>query len=551
MAKKGKNPVVNPPKIKNGLKLGELDAEADKSLLSKCFVDTGIVEQLEEVSNPASIILGRTGSGKSALLIHLNEQCENSVLLDPSDISIRFLEHSNILEFLNELGIKLDLFYRVLWRHILAVELLKLRYDLKDETQSRNFLQRIYDSISADKARQKAFSYFADWGDRFWLETDEQLKELTDKFESEIRSSIGASVPNIDVSAEGARSLSSEERTEVTNRASQVVSGIQIKRLNEVLDLLEEYAFNDKQKRYYILIDGLDEDWAETDTRYRFIRALIEELKSFRKLTQIKIIPAIRRDLLETVFDKTRDSGFQEEKYESYIIKASWTKEQLKQMLSLRVNEVYRMQYTRQDVKLEDIFARKKSGGQNPEDYIIERTLLRPRDVLQYANECFVAASNETKVSFRALHTAEVNYSIKRMKSLREEWYDFYPCLEECLEVIRGLNAGFTRSDISGDRIMALLISLSECDHDDPSAIVAKRHLGDAEPRASEADVVSSVLQSLYHIGAIGIKLSTLDTHVWSHVDQPSISKGDAKRTASMKVHKMLHRALEIIDRPR
>ncbi len=541
---------ANPLKIKQGMKLGELDAEADRSLLKECFVDTGLITQLEDVESPTSIILGRTGSGKSALLIQLNERCENSVILDPSDISIRFLEHSNILQFLNELGIKLDLFYRILWRHVLAVELLKLRYDLKDEAQSRSLIQRIYDSVNKDKAREKAFSYFSEWGDRFWLETDEQLKELTEKFERDIRSSIGVSVPNVDVSIEGARSLSSEERIEVTSRASQVVSSIQIKRLNEVLELLEDYAFNDRQKRYYILIDGLDEDWAETDTRYRFIRALIEELKSFRKLSQVKILPAIRRDLLDTVFDKTRDSGFQEEKYESYILRVIWTKEELKKMLALRVNEVYKRQYTREEVKLSDIFSRRKGGGQNPEDYIIERGLLRPRDVLQYANECFIAAANETRVSVKALHTAEVNYSTKRVKSLREEWYDFYPCLEESLEVLRGLNPTFTRSDISGERLESVIFSLHECNHEDPSAIMAKRYLGDAEPKATEADVVTSILQTLYHIGAIGIKLSALDSHIWSHLDQPRISRGDAKRTTNIRIHKMLHRALEINEKP-
>ena len=112
--------------IKKGLKLGELDAEADSDLLDSCFVDNGQLAELLDIESPSSVILGRTGAGKSALLYKISKEVEHSSFLDPNDISIRFLEHSNIVQFFNELGVKLDLFYRILWRHILTVDLLKL-----------------------------------------------------------------------------------------------------------------------------------------------------------------------------------------------------------------------------------------------------------------------------------------------------------------------------------------------------------------------------------------------------------------------------------------
>lgn len=54
---------------------------------------------------------------------------------------------------------------------------------------------------------------------------------------------------------------------------------MQIQKLNEVLDMLAEHSFSDLQKKHYIVIDQLDENWAENNTRYKFIRALIEEIK--------------------------------------------------------------------------------------------------------------------------------------------------------------------------------------------------------------------------------------------------------------------------------
>lgn len=113
--------------IKRGLKIGELDAEADQSLLDHCYIDNGQLSNILDIESPASIVVGRTGSGKSAMLYRVSQDVEHSVFLDPNDISVRFLEHSNIIQFFNELGVNLDLFYKQLWRHMLTVELLKLK----------------------------------------------------------------------------------------------------------------------------------------------------------------------------------------------------------------------------------------------------------------------------------------------------------------------------------------------------------------------------------------------------------------------------------------
>ena len=60
----------------------------------------------------------------------------------------------------------MDLFYKLLWRHLLVVEILKLRYDIKNEQDGRNFLDGIFTWFHRDKARKKSFEYFNEWGDR-------------------------------------------------------------------------------------------------------------------------------------------------------------------------------------------------------------------------------------------------------------------------------------------------------------------------------------------------------------------------------------------------
>lgn len=536
-------------KITRNLKVGALDAETDTDLLNKCFVDTGDLDDLIDVNNPASIVLGRTGSGKSALLYKLQSATPKNIKLDPNDISIRFLESSDIIAFFNSLDIKLDLFYRLLWRHILTVELLKLRYSIKNEHDSQWFLTSIFNSFSKDKAKRKAIEYFNEWGDKFWLETDEHLKEITQKLEKDTKNIIGSNFKGLSLSREGVKKLTEEQKSEIKSRASQIVDGLQVRKLNEVLDLLSEHSFGDEQKNFYIIIDQLDEDWANTDTRCRFIRALIEEIKTFRKVSTVKIIAALRKDLLDLVFDKTRDSGFQEEKYESYLMQIRWSPEDLKKLIELRINEVFRSQYTKSEIRFEDVFpSSKKGGGQTAIDYLIERTLRRPRDILQFVNECFSVATNNPRISWRALYAGEAQYSEKRLKSLQEEWGEVYPSFLDVVEIIRGINSTFSRSSINQKKLDECITQLFDEQSKDPCVLVVKKYL--ESKSVKESDILTTILMSLYKIGVIGVKLSTLDTFIWSYIDQSHVSKGEIKRAEKLKVHKMLHRALDVISKP-
>lgn len=538
----------NEIRIKKGLKIGELDAESDQKYLDDVFIDNGTISTLIDVEEHASIIVGRTGAGKSALIYKISKSVANPIQIDPTNISIRFLENSNIIQFLNELGIKLDLFYRLLWKHILVLDLIKNRYNIKNQSESTNFLMRISNWKSKNSAkREMALSYFREWGEKFWQDTEEHIKEITDKFASDIKSKLQAKSLPVELSLEGAKSLSLETKSEIKSLANSAVNQIQIQKLNEIIDTLEEEAFNDNQKAYHILIDRLDENWAETETRCRFIRALIEEIKSFRKLKQVKIIAAIRQDLLEIVLDKTRDAGFQQEKYEAYFLYIKWNKEDLKKLLERRVSKVYEHQYTKHNVTFEDIFPKPKQG-QAAIDFLIERTLLRPRDIIQFANECFLQSESMPYITWRKMTAAEHIYSTKRLKSLLEEWAEYYPSLKYSIELLIEMPSTFTRSQIDSQKLIDLSAELYNLDDDScDSCVRVAKNLYD-KPTNSQSDFVSQLIMCFYAIGLIGIKTSATSTFLWSYLDQSNISKSEAKRANQMKVHKMYRLALNIRD---
>ena len=530
--------------IWRNLSVGSPDAGTD-DLLESCFVDGGCLKIIRDTDNHASIVLGRTGHGKSAILLRLQTLEPNTIELRPIELAFRFVENSTVMRFFESAGVNLNLFYRLLWRHVLVTEVVKRKFKLQD----RNGLVRWFDSLvnrmDRDSARSRALSYLRDWGESFWEDTEVRLTEVTNKMEKELTAALDGSVLLAKLKAGGTQKLSEEERSEVVSRGSSVVSNIQIAELNRVMSLLSQEVFDDPQDGYYIAIDSLDESWVSSSTKYRLIRALIEEVRTFRsELRNVKLVLALRQDLLEKVYEDTRDGGFQEEKYEIYYARISWSKEDLLEMLRLRVNEVFKNKYTNSSIDISDIFP-KSRGDQTPYDYMIERTMLRPRDLIAFANECFIAAANRPRVSWQAIFDAEQNYSRKRKNALIDEWISTFPSVRAILDILRALPETFSRSSITEDSVESLVIQLSSIEDGDEIVDMCKRML---EPKSSvtNAQVLSSALQVLYHMGVIGVKFSSESPYLWSIHDQPHISSGEAKRIISIKVHKMLWKALEI-----
>ena len=94
-----------------------------------------------------------------------------------------------------------------------------------------------------------------------------------------------------------AQRLNDEEKKEVVNRGARAVTQIQVSALSKVLDLLEEEVFTDPQDTYFIVTDDLDTPWATERVKYKLIRALIETVRAFKRVQQVKVIVAMRQDL--------------------------------------------------------------------------------------------------------------------------------------------------------------------------------------------------------------------------------------------------------------
>jgi hypothetical protein len=165
--------------------------------------------------------------------------------------------------------------------------------------------------IYKNRAEEEARSYIIEWGDNetFWKETDYRVKEFVKKIESDVGAAIGMGIdPKIPgltatLSTKTAQNLTEEQKGEIVQRGQPVVDSVQLQKLNAVIETLDKELINDKKKKYYIVIDRLDERWIQNELRYKLIRALIEAIRDINsRLSNVKIIISLREAFSITFF---------------------------------------------------------------------------------------------------------------------------------------------------------------------------------------------------------------------------------------------------------
>ena len=97
---------------------------------------------------------------------------------------------------------------------------------------------------------------------------------------------MGAEVHKFKTRGQYEKQLGVEKKSELVARSKKIINSEQLAELTRVIEVLAEQAQDDRMNTYYILIDKLDEKWVDDGIRFRLIRALIESLKVFRRITK-------------------------------------------------------------------------------------------------------------------------------------------------------------------------------------------------------------------------------------------------------------------------
>lgn len=513
--------------------IGALDASKD-SFLEECFVDKGDLQALADFSNHKSIIIGRTGSGKSALIERLQTNYPNRVIfVDPHSLSLSFIANNNSLREYEELGISLKPFYRVLWKHVFVTEIIRCHFGIKNQRDRDSLFTRLDELFNRNKAKQEAIQYFREWGDKFWETTETRVKEIiqkvTHELEQSVDGSINAAIPatvegGVEAKRRNVDLITEEQKKEVITRGQRVISSIQLDKLQKVIDLLDQDLLTDRQRFYFICIDRLDEDWIEDELRYRLIFELLSVISEFNTKLQykVKIVIALREDLLQSLYNfvqETQRSGFQQEKFEDLYFRLSWSASELKQLLRKRIEQLHHRNFTNENVTLDEVFPSElkiedKSFGKNKRldsvNYLLSRTMLIPRDVIRFANRCIEEARNSSEggMTKAIILSAERAYSDARLKALADEWRANFPNLEPLCQLFYGFPPAFRIDEIDYDAIQSnfdAAFSKMKTKTCPIYLIFAKAYQADGPELKA---IMGELLHILYIVGVIGLEKS-------------------------------------------
>lgn len=515
------------------------------------FYESGDYSAIASKRDPRCFLIGRTGGGKSAALQHLEETHRDHVIrINPDDLSLLYITDLQAIRYLDSLNVNLDPLFIALWKHVLLVEIIKHRYKIDTPAAKQSFLTMLRDAIKRDASKQAAVDYLDDFEGKFWCETDERVKEITRRFEEQVKAEAGgrlsAGIAEISGVGGSTSASSSEERVELAERFQRIVNETQLPRLNKMMSVLNENILDSPQNFTYVVIDDLDRDWVDERVVNDLISCLFRTVIDLQRVQHLKVIVALRTNIFEQLNMGSRRGG-QEEKFRSLSLDMRWTRADLKEMLNERAR-VAANEWELDGVNsLADLLPATNKVRGNAFDFVLRRTLMRPRDAIAFLNEALRAASGKQSVTWNELKKAGLPYSEKRLLALRDEWAQSYPGIDKVFEIFQRAPVRLARTQFT-DLLESVALLLS-----DPS-FRGQRWLmnlsqalwnGTADP--IWAETYQPLTGFLFHIGFIGCSASKAGPAIFAEENLDYAKRADHLREdAQFYVHPAFHLALDV-----
>lgn len=371
--------------ILNRVDLGHIAAEQDD--LHRFFVETDEYQAI--VNNTGNfLVIGRKGSGKTAIYFALKEQLpqkdKNAIVEALTLHNYPWGKHKEI----RESGLPDDLAYINSWKYViwivLAKRLLSYSEPKRPKLIDKPFWQRLFNANRRFLHRFLTINYGS------------VAPDFTEILADKARNIRSIKLDRVEVSADPA-TFSSRPLSESINIINQEVEA----RLWSVLS---------DEKKYYLLFDQLDLGWDNSqETKQLFIGLILAARDIVRKAEKhgkrVHVVVFLRSDLYEPLRFEDKN------KISQNVINLRWDKARLKALVNKRLQ-------ASAGATWEDVFAEKNDSPEKLLDYIVERTLLRPRDMIRYCKMALETAQShgKAKIDFESVSEAETRYSSDHMR---------------------------------------------------------------------------------------------------------------------------------------
>jgi hypothetical protein len=321
--------------------------------------------------------------------------------------------------------------------------------------------------------------------------------------------------------------------------------------LGGIIELLSE-ILDDPQKPFFIVIDRLDEQWADEAVRYNLLKGLIDAVKEFGKVHYAKIIICLRIDLIEQLFRHVRsEAGFQEDKYRSLYLPLRWNREHLIALLDRRIAALIRDRYTgytptHKDILPPSVRVGQRKDKQNTIDFILARTWNRPRDIIEFLNLSIGRCEGKPRLTQEVILDVEADYSRNRLRAIYQEWYkDYFELPEAVKAFVEKRPSRYLLNEITQTTIndWSLAVACTQPQTKGRLWDLAAKFIGCELP---EADFRRNLASILYRTGIVGLKMTSTSPVRWADNESYTIALAELDDQVQVYVHPGLWRVLGI-----
>lgn len=374
--------------------LGKDEAEQDQRL-KEYFLKTPYYENA--LAGKKTIIIGRKGSGKSAIFILMQDELEKSgslvIPITPDQYSwsaLKDYKEKGILpEQAHTNAWKLTLLASVVWK-LNEIDHINKKSKLKD------YYKYMQDAYSPSQ-------------DNWFLHIVDKIKKIMSGIKTQWVSF------NFDATSTIATPL-------------KIIDELK-------LLLIREWPNNYKVR---ILLDRLDDSWDASKESQYLIIGLLKAANEINATFADKIIVSIflRSDIYDNLFFDDQDKLRQ---YEETIY---WNKDDLKAVVCERVRVSLKLENFEIEEIWRNLFSKKPYRSKaSPEKYILDRTFKRPRDVISFVRFSIEMALRNGHAVIEPTDTRlaeEEKYSQSKYKDLIIEYQKQYQHIKDLLDSFSG-----------------------------------------------------------------------------------------------------------------
>jgi len=352
------------------------------------------------INNEKCYVIGRKGSGKSAICEYLVKRKEPNVF--SQKLNFKNFPFNDLYHLDNQKYTQPNQ-YITLWKYLIYSNICRLMVTNESiDVAVRNELEKLYPKNN--------------------------IKSLARTISSWTSAEFGATV----LGTGGALKVARENKSNTIPWIDKV---------NILEDIIFEYC-DDSQ--YFIVFDELDEDYRtikDTESSEQYVFLLTSLFKAVQDIKSIfidsgkivKPVVFLRDDIYSLIKDSDKN------KWRDYKVEIEWTEKKLKDLLAFRISKDFNQTCSPMPFKSawEKIFYREQIGFGNKQvkktdsfDFIARSTQLRPRDFIHYIQGCAEETYNK---GFQFIKEANIKHVDRAFSNyLRDEIVDeVFPVLPE------------------------------------------------------------------------------------------------------------------------